>query len=102
MRWQPCSGLSRAFCPSSRARAACGHSDGRRRIDDSAGGRGRPRTYVTGEGQHWTFFDAEELRLNVFYAGHYATETVGVTALAEHLYKKFDLPWVFLDHPTGL
>src|SRR6267378_1903804 len=57
---------------------------------------------VTGEGQHWTFFDAEELRLNVFYAGHYATETVGVTALAEHLYKKFDLPWVFLDHPTGL
>ena len=59
-------------------------------------------TYVTGEGQHWTFFDAEELGLNVFYAGHYATETVGVTALAEHLYKKFDLPWVFLDHPTGL
>jgi dinuclear metal center YbgI/SA1388 family protein len=59
-------------------------------------------TYVTGEGQHWTFFDAEELALNVFYAGHYATETVGVTALAEHLCKKFDLPWVFLDHPTGL
>src|SRR5713226_10077502 len=42
-------------------------------------------TYVTGEGQHWTFFDAEELRLNVFYAGHYATETVGVTALATHV-----------------
>jgi dinuclear metal center YbgI/SA1388 family protein len=59
-------------------------------------------TYVTGEGQHWTFFDAEELRLNVFYAGHYATETVGVKALAEHLAAKFDLPWVFLDHPTGL
>jgi dinuclear metal center YbgI/SA1388 family protein len=59
-------------------------------------------TYVTGEGQHWTFFDAEELALNVFYAGHYATETVGVKALAEHLSKKFDLPWVFLDHPTGL
>lgn len=59
-------------------------------------------TYVTGEGQHWTFFDAEELGINVFYAGHYATETVGVKALAEHLSKKFDLPWVFLDHPTGL
>ncbi len=59
-------------------------------------------TYITGEGQHWTFFDAEELHVNVFYAGHYATETVGVKALAEHISKKFDLPWVFLDHPTGL
>lgn len=59
-------------------------------------------TYITGEGQHWTFFDAEELGVNVFYAGHYATETVGVKALAEHVAAKFDLPWVFLDHPTGL
>lgn len=59
-------------------------------------------TYVTGEGQHWTFFDAEELGINVFFAGHYATETVGVRALAEHISKKFDIPWVFLDHPTGL
>jgi dinuclear metal center YbgI/SA1388 family protein len=58
--------------------------------------------YVTGEGQHWTFFDAEELRLNVFYAGHYATETVGVKALAEHVSRKFSIPWIFLDHPTGL
>ena len=59
-------------------------------------------TYVTGEGPHWTFFDAEELGLNVFYAGHYATETLGVKALAEHLLEEFDVPWVFLDHPTGL
>lgn len=59
-------------------------------------------TYVTGEGQHWTYFDAEELRLNVFFAGHYATETVGVKSLAEHLSAKFSIPWVFLDHPTGL
>lgn len=59
-------------------------------------------TYITGEGPHHTFFDAEELGLNVFYAGHYATETVGVKALAEHLQTRFDLPWTFLDHPTGL
>ena len=59
-------------------------------------------TYITGEGQHWTFFDAEELGLNVYFAGHYATETVGVKALAEHISKKFSIPWVFLDHPTGL
>jgi dinuclear metal center YbgI/SA1388 family protein len=59
-------------------------------------------TFITGEGTHHTFFDAEELRLNVFYAGHYATETVGVQALAEHLSAKFGLPGTFLDHPTGL
>ncbi len=59
-------------------------------------------TYITGEGAHHTYFDAEELGVNVFYAGHYATETVGVKALAEHLCVKFGLPWTFLDHPTGL
>ena len=59
-------------------------------------------TFVTGEGPHHTFFDAEELKLNVFYAGHYATETVGVKALAEHLHVRFHLPWTFLDHPTDL
>jgi dinuclear metal center YbgI/SA1388 family protein len=59
-------------------------------------------TYITGEGPHHTFFDAEELGLNVFYAGHYATETVGVKALAEHVSATFRVPWVFLDHPTGL
>lgn len=59
-------------------------------------------SFITGEGPHHTFFDAEELGLNVFYAGHYATETVGVKALAEHVGTRFDLPWTFLDHPTGL
>ena len=59
-------------------------------------------TYLTGEGAHHTYFDATELSVNAIYAGHYATETVGVKALAEHLATKFDLPWEFHDHPTGL
>lgn len=59
-------------------------------------------TFVTGEGPHWTHAMAEELGLNVFYGGHYATETFGVKALAAELSKKFKLPWQFLDHPTGL
>jgi dinuclear metal center YbgI/SA1388 family protein len=59
-------------------------------------------TFITGEGPHWTFAVAEELGLNVFYGGHYATETFGVKALALHLSKKFKVPWEFLDHPTGL
>jgi dinuclear metal center YbgI/SA1388 family protein len=59
-------------------------------------------TFITGEGPHWTYAQAEELGLNVFYGGHYATETFGVKALAAELSRKFKLPWEFLDHPTGL
>ncbi len=59
-------------------------------------------TFITGEGAHWTYGVAEELGLNVFYAGHYATETSGVKALAAQLSKKFKVPWSFIDHPTGL
>jgi dinuclear metal center YbgI/SA1388 family protein len=59
-------------------------------------------TFVTGEGPHWTHAAAEDLGLNVFYGGHYATETFGVKALASHLSRKFKVPWRFIDHPTGL
>jgi dinuclear metal center YbgI/SA1388 family protein len=59
-------------------------------------------TFITGEGPHWTYGVAEELGLNVFYGGHYATEIFGVEALAAELSKKFKLAWEFLDHPTGL
>ena len=59
-------------------------------------------TLITGEGPHWTYALAEELGVNVFYGGHYATETFGVKALAAELSAKFKLPWEFLDHPTGL
>jgi len=59
-------------------------------------------TFVTGEGQHWTYALAEELGVNVLYGGHYATETFGVKALAKELSQRFKLPWLFLDHPTGL
>lgn len=59
-------------------------------------------TFITGEGPHHTYTLAEELGVNLIYAGHYATETFGVRALAEHLAKKFDLSQQFIDHPTGL
>jgi len=59
-------------------------------------------TFITGEGPHWTYAQAGELGLNVLYGGHYATETFGVKALAGALSQKFNVPWVFLDHPTGL
>jgi dinuclear metal center YbgI/SA1388 family protein len=59
-------------------------------------------TYITGEGAHHTYFEAMELGVNVLYAGHYATETIGVQALVEHLSDRYHLPWEFHHHPTGL
>jgi len=59
-------------------------------------------TFITGEGRHWTYALAEDLGLNVFYGGHYATETFGVKALAAEISKQFKVPWEFLDHPSGL
>lgn len=54
-------------------------------------------TFITGEGPHWSYTAAEELGVNLLYAGHYATETFGVKALGRHLEEKFGLPWEFID-----
>lgn len=59
-------------------------------------------TFITGEGPQWSWVRAEELGINVIYAGHYATETFGVQALAAHLAAKFRVPWKFVDHPVPL
>ena len=59
-------------------------------------------TFVTGEGPHWSYPLAEELGVNLIYAGHYATETFGVKAVAEMLAQKYALQSEFIDHPTGL
>jgi len=58
--------------------------------------------FITGEGPHWTHSMAEDAGINVFYGGHYATETFGVKALSKALAKRFGVPWEFLDHPSGL
>lgn len=62
----------------------------------------RVDTIIVGEGPHWTAVSAEERGLAIIYAGHYATETLGVRALARHLSEKFSLPWSFIEAPTGL
>lgn len=59
-------------------------------------------TFITGEGPHWSYPLAEELGVNLFYAGHYATETFGVKALGAELAQRFHLEWSFVDRPTGL
>ncbi len=58
--------------------------------------------FVTGEGPHWSFIEAEERGLNVLYAGHYATETFGVRALAEHLAGQLGIGSRFIERPGGL
>ncbi len=59
-------------------------------------------TFITGEGPHWSYPLAEDLGLNVFYGGHYATETFGVKAISAVVGSQFRIPCEFLDHPTGL
>jgi putative NIF3 family GTP cyclohydrolase 1 type 2 len=59
-------------------------------------------TIITGEGPHWSAVDAEEKGITIVYAGHYATETPGVRALAEWLAARAGIPWTFVAAPTGL
>ncbi len=89
-----------------------GHSDPVRSIGVITGGAGSEvaamaeqgiDTFITGEGPHWSYPLAEELGLNLLYAGHYATETFGVKALAAWLAPQAGgAHVVFVDHPTGL
>lgn len=58
--------------------------------------------FVTGEGAHHNYFDAEEGGINLYFGGHYATEVWGLKALAAHLAEKFGIETDFIHHPTGL
>jgi dinuclear metal center YbgI/SA1388 family protein len=59
-------------------------------------------TFITGEAPHWAAVAAEELEMNLLLGGHYATETFGVKALANHLSRRYKIPWEFIDCPTGM
>lgn len=59
-------------------------------------------TLITGEGPHHTAVEAPERGVVVIYAGHYATETLGVAAVAERIAGETDLSWSFISAPTGL
>ncbi|MEW6109741.1 MAG: Nif3-like dinuclear metal center hexameric protein [Nitrospirota bacterium] len=59
-------------------------------------------TFLTGEPSHSAYSLAEEMRVNLVFGGHYATETPGVKAVGRLLGKKFGIAVEFIDHPTGL
>jgi len=59
-------------------------------------------TLIVGEGPHHTAVLARDLDIVVVYAGHYATETLGVRALGDYVAREFGVETQFLDAPTGL
>ena len=81
--------------------AICTGAGASRDTLDEAAARGID-TLIVGEGPHWTAVDAEELGITIVYAGHYATETLGVRALAEYVSRMYDIPWTFVEAPTSL
>lgn len=68
---------------------------------DSAVERGCD-TFITGETKHASYHTAKENSLNVIFAGHYKTETLGVTALMKKVKEQFATETIFIDVPTGL
>jgi dinuclear metal center YbgI/SA1388 family protein len=56
--------------------------------------------YVTGEADEPTKHAAMEARVHFIAGGHYATETLGVRALAAKLAVEFGLEWEFIDLPN--
>jgi dinuclear metal center YbgI/SA1388 family protein len=59
-------------------------------------------TLLTGETSHANYWAAADHSLNVIFAGHYATETVGVRALGQHLSLEHGLTVQFFDFPTDM
>ncbi|MDD2942677.1 MAG: Nif3-like dinuclear metal center hexameric protein [bacterium] len=59
-------------------------------------------TLITGEPKQACYHYAAEEHLNVVFAGHYATETLGVCEVGKALAAEFGLSWEFIDMPTGI
>ena len=57
--------------------------------------------FLTGDAVE-IYYTAMDSSMNVVFAGHHATETVGLRALSKVLKKKFRVDTVFIDLPTGL
>ena len=56
--------------------------------------------FVTGEADEPTKYAAKEAGIHFIAGGHYATETLGVRALAAKLASEFGIDWEFVDLPN--
>ena len=59
-------------------------------------------TLITGELRQHHYNQAQELKLNLYPCGHYATEVFGVQELAREVSEKFKLPWEFIPTECSL
>jgi dinuclear metal center YbgI/SA1388 family protein len=58
--------------------------------------------FLVGEIDLAVYNAAQEYKISLITAGHYATETVGVKALMQLVREKFDVRTVFIDDPKDL
>lgn len=62
-------------------------------------------TIISGETNSLYYHYAEELKMNIICAGHYATETFGINALMRKIQKIYSnektIKYIFIDLPTG-
>jgi dinuclear metal center YbgI/SA1388 family protein len=56
--------------------------------------------FLTGEPEEPALHDARELGVHFVAAGHYATERLGVQALARRLGERFGIEWEFVELPN--
>jgi dinuclear metal center YbgI/SA1388 family protein len=87
-----------AHGPEPVTRAAIVTGGGARYIGDAAS-EGYD-VFVTGEAAEPTLHVSRELGIHFVAGGHYATERLGVKALAAHLADRFEVDWLFIELPN--
>jgi len=68
---------------------------------DEAGSLGAD-TYVTGEGSIFTRLFAKEVRLNLVFGTHQATEAPGIKALGQRVSDEAQIPWEFIAESSDV
>ena len=58
--------------------------------------------FLTGEPSEQSLYTARERGITFVAAGHYATETSGIQALAERIGERFGVEWEFIDVPNPI
>ncbi len=56
--------------------------------------------FLTGEPEEPSMHAAQELGIHFVAGGHYATERIGIQALARRVAEEFDVDWEFVDLPN--
>lgn len=71
-------------------------------ITDPAVYNGDVDVILTGEILHQGVAQYRDREIHLISAGHYATETFGADAVGKLISREFNLPYEFIDLPTGL